>query len=145
MAAAALIRLGGPWAAIAWLFAPTAVFTTVPYTESLFCAAAFWAWERARSDRWLAAALITAVACTVRVSGLFLVIALVVMIMTSRDLDWATRGRRLVLLSIPTVVLAGFATFLYWLTGQLDRLVFSAVDGLGSFADLAVAVVPAHH
>ena len=28
----------------------------VPYTESLFCAAAFWAWERARSDRWLAAA-----------------------------------------------------------------------------------------
>ena len=81
VAAAALIRLGGPWAAIAWLFAPTAV-PTVPYTESLFCAAAFWAWERARSDRWLAAALITAVACTVRVSGLFLVIALVVMIMT---------------------------------------------------------------
>ena len=50
-AAAALVRLGGPWAAIAWLFAPTAVFTTVPYTESLFCAAAFWAWERARADR----------------------------------------------------------------------------------------------
>ncbi len=53
LAAAALARLGGPWAAVAWLFAPTAVFTTVPYTESLFCAAAFWAWERARSDRWL--------------------------------------------------------------------------------------------
>ena len=29
------------------LFAPTAVFTMVPYTESLFCAVAFWAWERA--------------------------------------------------------------------------------------------------
>ena len=43
VAAAALYRLGGPWAAVAWLFAPTAVFTTVPYTESLFCAAAFWA------------------------------------------------------------------------------------------------------
>ena len=55
-AAAALLRLGGPWAAVAWLFAPTAVFTTVPYTEALFCAAAFWAWERARADRWLAAA-----------------------------------------------------------------------------------------
>ena len=53
VAAAALLRLGGPWAAVAWLFAPTAVFTTVPYTESLFCAAAFWAWERARADRWL--------------------------------------------------------------------------------------------
>ena len=39
VAAAALYRLGGPWAAVAWLFAPTAVFTMVPYTESLFCAA----------------------------------------------------------------------------------------------------------
>ena len=118
VAAAALIRLGGPWAAIAWLFAPTAVFTTLPYTEALFCAAAFWAWERARSDRWLAAALIAAVACTVRVSGLFLVVALVVMIMTTRDLDWLTRGRRLALLLIPTAVLAGFVMFLYWLTGS---------------------------
>ena len=118
VAAAALIRLGGPWAAVAWLFAPTAVFTTVPYTESLFCAAAFWAWERARSDRWLAAALIAAVACTVRVSGLFLVVALVVMIMTSRNLDWLTRGRRLALLLIPTAVLAAFVVFLYWLTGS---------------------------
>ena len=52
VAAAALLRLGGPWAAVAWLFAPTAVFTTVPYTESVFCALAFWAWERARADRW---------------------------------------------------------------------------------------------
>src|SRR4029453_15843105 len=73
VAAAALYRLGGPWAAVAWLFAPTAVFTVVPYTESLFCAAAFWAWERARCDRWLAAAGLTAVACTLRVSGLFLI------------------------------------------------------------------------
>ena len=47
-----------------------------------------------------------------------LVIALVVMIMTTRDLDWPTRGRRLALLLIPTAVLAGFATFLYWLTGS---------------------------
>jgi len=118
LAAAALIRLGGPWAAIAWLFAPTAVFTTVPYTESLFCAAAFWAWERARSDRWLAAALIAAAACTVRVSGLFLVGALAVMILTSRNTSWAARVRRLALLGIPVAVLASFATFLYWLTGS---------------------------
>jgi hypothetical protein len=85
VAAVALYRLGGRWAAVAWLFAPTAVFTVVPYTESLFCAAAFWAWERARADRWLAAALLTALACTVRVSGLFLVGALLVMIMTGMD------------------------------------------------------------
>src|SRR5215210_3591498 len=118
VAAAAMYRLGGPWAAVAWLFAPTAVFTMVPYTESLFCAVAFWAWERARADRWLAAVLIAAVACTVRVSGLFLVVALVVMIMTTRDVDWLTRGRRLALLLIPTAVLAGLVTFLYWMTGS---------------------------
>ena len=47
----ALYRLGGPLAAVARPFAPTAVFTVVPYTESLFCAAAFWAWERLVSDR----------------------------------------------------------------------------------------------
>jgi Mannosyltransferase (PIG-V) len=86
VAAAALYRLGGQWAAVAWLFAPTAVFTMVPYTESLFCAVAFWAWERARADRWLAATLLTALACTVRVSGLFLIGALLVMIMTTREM-----------------------------------------------------------
>lgn len=122
-AAVALARLGGPhgignWAAIAWLFAPTAVFTTVPYTESLFCAAAFWAWERARSDRWLAAAALTALACTLRVSGLFLIGALFVMIITSGRVDWPTRLRRMAMLLIPAAVLAGFVIFLYTLTGS---------------------------
>ncbi len=84
LAASALARLGGPVAAVAWLFAPTAVFTVVPYTEALFCAAAFWAWERARADKWAAAAALAALACTVRVSGLFLVGALVVLALTLR-------------------------------------------------------------
>ncbi|NYE72073.1 hypothetical protein [Microlunatus parietis] len=117
-AAAALARLGGQWAAIAWLFAPTAVFTTVPYTESLFCAAAFWAWDRARSDRWLAAACLTALACTLRVSGLFLIGALFVMIITTRKIGWSARLRRTALLIIPASVLAAFVIFLYLLTGS---------------------------
>ena len=117
IAAAALYRLGGQWAAVAWLFAPTAVFTMVPYTESLFCAAAFWAWERARSDRWLAAAVLTAVACTVRVSGLFLIGALLVMIITDRK-STAAKLRRAVLMLIPASVIIAFATYLYVLTGS---------------------------
>ena len=117
VAAAALYRLGGTWAAVAWLFAPTAVFTVVPYTESLFCAAAFWAWERARSDRWLAAALLTAVACTVRVSGLFLIGALLVMIMTSGS-PIVAKLRRAALMLIPAVVIIAFAMYLYALTGS---------------------------
>ncbi len=118
LAAAALLRLGGPWAAIGWLFAPTAVFTTVPYTESLFCAAAFWAWERARADKWGAAAALAAVACTVRVSGLFLVGALFVMILTTRGVSWTVRARRTAWLLIPAAVLAAFATYLWTLSGS---------------------------
>jgi hypothetical protein len=117
IAALALVRFGGPWVATAWLFAPTAVFTTVPYTESLFCAIAFWAWERARSDRWLAAALLTAAACTVRVSGLFLIGALLVMILTSR-VDLRDKTRRAALLLLPAAVMITYAGYLYLLTGS---------------------------
>jgi Gpi18-like mannosyltransferase len=117
IAAAALYRLGGQWAAVAWLFAPTAVFTVVPYTESLFCAAAFWAWERARSDRWLAAAVLTAVACTLRVSGLFLIFALLMMIITDRK-SAAVKLRQAALMLIPASVIMAFATYLYALTGS---------------------------
>ena len=118
VAAGALYRLGGPAAAVAWLFAPTAVFTVVPYTESLFCAAAFWAWERARSDRWVAAVLLAAVACSVRVSGLFLIGALAVMIITTPKVAAAARVRRLALLLVPAAVIAVFATYLHALTGS---------------------------
>ena len=117
LAAAALYRLGGPWAAVAWLFAPTAVFTVVPYTESLFCAAAFWAWERARSDRWLAAAALTAVACTLRVSGLFLIGALLVMIITDAK-PAAVKLRRAGFMLIPAFVVVAFASYLHVLTGS---------------------------
>jgi len=117
IAAAALYRLGGTWAAVGWLFAPTAVFTVVPYTESLFCAAAFWAWERARSDRWLAAAALTAAACTLRVSGLFLIGALLVMIITVKK-PAAVKLRRAALMLIPASVMMAFATYLYALTGS---------------------------
>ena len=118
VAAGALYRLGGPATAVAWLFAPTAVFTVVPYTESLFCAAAFWAWERARSDRWVAAALLAAVACSVRVSGLFLIGALAVMIITTPKVPAVARVQRLALLLVPAAVIAVFATYLHALTGS---------------------------
>jgi hypothetical protein len=116
VAAGALYRLGGRWAAVGWLFAPTAVFTVVPYTESLFCAVAFWAWERARADRWLAATLLTSLACTVRVSGLFLIGALLVMIITSGSAA-GLKLRRAALMLIPASVIMAFAIYLYALTG----------------------------
>jgi Mannosyltransferase (PIG-V) len=149
LAAAALYRLGGTWAAVAWLFAPTAVFTMVPYTESLFCAVAFWAWERARSDRWLAAVALTAVACTVRVSGLFLIGALLVMIFTSSNAI-GVKLRRAALMLIPAGVIMAFATYLYVLTGSWTAWYHAQTTGWvreltwpwQSFLNTIPAVVP---
>lgn len=125
LAAWALARIGGTWAAVAWLFAPTAVFTVVGYTEALFCAAAFWAWERARADRWAQAAVLAGLACTLRVSGLFLVGALVLLALTWPPVRRQRIGRRLraalvrgIWMLVPVAVLAAYAWYLWTLTGS---------------------------
>lgn len=123
-AAFALKRLAGPWGAVAWLLAPTAVFTAVPYTEAPFCAAAFWAWERASQRRWGQAALLTALACTLRVSGLFLIGALVILAFTQGVRATRRRARdgglgvRLAWLLLPVGVLVAYIVYLYTLTGS---------------------------
>ncbi|TDT31155.1 glycosyltransferase family 87 protein [Naumannella halotolerans] len=118
VAAAALVKLGGRWAAFGWIFAPMAVFTMMPYSESLFCAFAFWAWQRARADRWWQAALLAGLASTVRVSGLFLIGALVVMILVWAGIDWRGRLRRLAWLVVSVALLGAYTVYLYLLTGN---------------------------
>ena len=127
LSAAALWRLGGkkigPWAAILWLLAPTAIFTVVPYTESLFCALAFWAWERAKTRQWWAMALLAGLACTVRVSGLFLIGALAVLIVTrtqenGNKTSKATTWKPLLWLLLPVAVLFAYVDYQYLRTGD---------------------------
>ena len=130
LAAWALFRIGGTVPACLWLIAPTAVFTVVGYTESPFCAAAFWSWERARAGKWWPAALLAGLACTFRVSGLFLVGALAVMAVLGdgdqrRPTSQAARRRRnteivnrLSTLLVPAAVLVAFAVWLHRLTGS---------------------------
>ena len=117
LAAAALYRLGGAPAAIAWLLAPTAVFTLVPYTEAVFCAAAFWAWERATARQWGAAAVLASVAASVRVSGVFLIAAMAVLALTQAGAS-RERGRRLAWLGLPVAVVAAYLGYLYAITGS---------------------------
>ena len=128
-AAAALYRIAGTAPAIAWLLAPTAVFTAVPYTEALFCAAAFWAWERASARRWAQAALLASVAASVRVSGVFLIGALAILALTQRDGGdpparqrwtprWPDRLEALQWLLLPTAVVGAYVCFLYGKTGS---------------------------
>ena len=126
LAAWALYRLGsqgwggsrpnpatGAVAASLWLLAPTTVFTTVAYTEAPFCAAAFWAWERARARAWSEAALLAAIACTLRVSGLFLVGALLLMALFENE-----RRRDALWLLVPVMVLATHVVYLHGETGS---------------------------
>lgn len=128
LAAAALFRIGGTVPACLWLILPTTAFTTIGYTEAPFCAAAFWAWERARADRWWVASALAALACTLRVSGLFLVGALVVMAVLgdgpgagrgrSRRVSGAELADRLASLVVPIGVLVCYVLYLHALTGS---------------------------
>lgn len=118
VAAFALKRIAGPWGAIAWLLAPTAVFTAVPYTEAPFCAAAFWAWERATKDKWGQAALLAALASTLRVSGLFLIGALFILALTQRLGRGQSLTARLSWLVLPAAVIVVYVVYLYGLTGS---------------------------
>lgn len=141
LAAWALFRIGGTVPACLWLIAPTAVFTTVGYTEAPFCAAAFWSWERARADRWWPSALLAAVACTFRVSGLFLIGALAVMALVG-DGPTTRRGssrsrrpvqvvNRLSTLLLPTAVLAAYGVWLHHLTGSWTAWSQARTQGWG--------------
>lgn len=127
-AAAALYRMAGTSAAVAWLLAPVAIFTAVPYTESLFCAAAFWAWERALSRRWGQAAALAAVAAGVRVSGVFLIGALAILAL-SQSGPALERLRRLVWLALPSLVVGAYLWYLRGLTGSWTAWYQAQADG----------------
>ncbi|MFD6973667.1 glycosyltransferase family 39 protein [Streptomyces sp. NPDC059949] len=58
------------------LLSPCAVFLAAGYTEALFLALALPAWLAAQRQNWPAAAVLACLACSVRVTGLFLVAAL---------------------------------------------------------------------
>lgn len=82
VAMAALERLGGPVtgtkAVVALLLSPYAVFLFAGYSEALFLAFALPSWLLARQRRWPAAALCAMGAASVRITGIFLALALIV-------------------------------------------------------------------
>ena len=141
VAAIALGRLtadvGGraEWGVLAWVLAPVAVFLTVPYTEALFCAFAFWAWVLARRGQWVLAALLVSGAAWVRVNALFLALALVVAFLTSPRRDWR-QSPALLLPWVATVAWMGYyrsitGSWLTWFDAESagwDRHLSSPVD-----------------
>ncbi|MFI7353857.1 mannosyltransferase family protein [Streptomyces avidinii] len=68
------------------LLSPCAVFLAAGYTEALFLALALPAWLAAQRRNWPAAAVLACLACSVRITGLFLAAALVLhFVLTARS------------------------------------------------------------
>ncbi|MFF6984283.1 mannosyltransferase family protein [Streptomyces sp. NPDC008343] len=99
-----------------FLLSPCAIFLAVGYTEALFLALALPAWLAAQRHNWPLAATLTALATTVRVSGLFLAAAVAVHFF----LAVRTRGdwRSLPWLVLPTLPVAVYTVYLYLHTGD---------------------------
>ena len=110
-------------AAAVFVLAPPAIFLYAPYTESLFLAFALGAWYFGMRGKWLAASVLCAFACTVRISGAFLLVALMVLWLTEyRHVKKSQSGQPLkrtgLFFVIPVTVLAGWMEYLAVITGD---------------------------
>lgn len=101
--------------AVLYLFcAPYAVFLVAGYTEAVFLALALPAWIAARQQRWVAAGLLAGAASSVRVTGLFLAVALLVQLVTGgRRPGWSALA-----LLAPFGVLTSYVVYLHARTGD---------------------------
>lgn len=121
VAMVALARLGefeGPegtgWRAVlALLLFPTAVFLFAGYTESLFLAFAIPSWLHARRGNWMAAGLLAAGGSCVRITGLFLALALIVEFVMRRG-----EARKAGWLLVPFVPLVLYSVYQHARTGD---------------------------
>ncbi len=113
------IRPGsGLWTVAAFLLSPFAVFLFAGYSEALFLGLALPAWLLARRGRWELAVLCAAAASAVRITGLFLALALVVEFARTRP-----ALRRVVRqgpwLLVPFVPVAAYLGYQWARTGQM--------------------------
>jgi hypothetical protein len=124
VACVALARLGaleagpeaGSRAVLYLVLSPYAVFLAAAYSEALFLALALPAWLAARRGRWVLAGVLAAGAATVRVTGLFLAVALVVQWFV--DPAGRRRMRDLAPLALPFLAVGAYLVYVQRLTGD---------------------------
>jgi Mannosyltransferase (PIG-V) len=106
---------GGGWVAVVALaVAPYGFFLVTVYSEALFLACALGAWAAGLTRRWWVAGTLAALATLVRINGLFLAVALLVL--------YLVQNRRrprpdVAALALPVVAAAGFLAYLRQRTG----------------------------
>ncbi|MGA6173760.1 mannosyltransferase family protein [Streptomyces sp. NPDC012600] len=105
--------------ALFFLLSPCAVFLAVGYTEALFLAFALPAWLAAQRHRWAWAAVLTTLATTVRVSGLFLAAAIAVLfVLTALSARPGKGWRGLAWLTLPALPPLAYSWYLHAHTGD---------------------------
>ncbi len=111
---AALDGIPGGRAVTTLVVSPYAVFLFAGYSEALFLALALPGWWCARQGRWAWAGGLVALSTSVRITGVFLAVGLLV--------EYAVRERRIgrdvLWLLTPFVVLGGFFGYLGAITGD---------------------------
>lgn len=125
---AELDGVDGSRAALYLVLSPYAVFLAAGYSESLFLALALTGWLAGRRGSWPAAGLLVAASCLVRISGLFLAVALVVLFLTSRPVRWRAGAPWL---AAPFLALLGWASYLHHLSGDWLRWQHAQAVGWG--------------
>lgn len=101
------------------LLSPCAVFLAAGYSEALFLAFALPAWLAAQKHQWMLAGILTALATTVRISGLFVAAAIGVhFLITAWKARTASAWRPLPWTLLPAVPALLYSGFLYFQTGD---------------------------
>ncbi len=108
----------GRRAALFLLLSPCAVFLAAGYTEAVFLAFALPAWLAAKRGRWPLASVLAMGAMATRISGLFLLAALVAEFFLGGG-GLRERLRSLPWLALPVLPVAGYFGYLYARTGDL--------------------------
>lgn len=111
-----------------FVWAPAAVFMAAGYTEGPFLACAMWGWVAARRKNWLLCGILLAGAASVRINGLFVLAAVLVLFVQTRPRglrEWV-KGWPLALPVVPVLVFFGY---LYHLTGHWDAWERAEVQG----------------
>ncbi|WP_214103628.1 mannosyltransferase family protein [Acrocarpospora catenulata] len=109
----------GTWTVLAFFLSPFAVFMLAGYSEAPFLALAIPAWLMARRGRWGWAAVLAALAASIRISGLFLALGLAVMFLVAENGLRSPGGwKKLPWLAVPGLPVLAYMIYQWNRTGD---------------------------